>query len=936
MLCKRVRESPHTFGNMQVILVGDFLQLPPVANELYGDPGNMCFRLPWFDSYFPHKINLKLVHRQEEHILINCINELETGDPSDESVAFLTSLNRPIQNENSSIQLFARNIDVDIFNYNKVKELPGELRVYKATDEGSEHYLNRLLAPKNLGLKVGCPVMLVKNINDSLVNGIRGTVLKLYDKSVDVNFDIGGISTTANITPDLFSTYDPVEKNIIAKRIQLPLKLAYALTIHKSQGMTLENVTVNCEHCIQPGQLGVAVGRAKNVSGLKVVNFKKHLCKKHPQYVFDFYGSFMIGEIRKDMKCCRSSSQDDPAVKCSDTDTCSDDDLEQFSQDLQNFDDSDFSDSEIEMLEYLHEIIDEDSKQVFTNEPLPARVALDNVIEEFKDSPVDNEIKRFKDSILNNFKPFNDWYEQQSSVIDDIGLNCFPEGTKFTQKHRNDFFVKFNLYINAEDFENSVKFVMKQYGEDLQSPAYRVLTSILFYLERNFFTCLSSHLSLTSPEPLRKPSVDKELDAAGKGKIRYISGYVIAKLKYNLSKKIRNSLFVKSKESELLNYQKQMDLLNSLCSSYAELTETCTDLSTLQEIKRKQNQREGLTNISDTTFGFFERLEIECREKLTHANLVAKGKSLYNDILNTILNQSNLFEAWTTCLTKSATSHISKSENGDESNVSDLLTVMVTSVENYVLLFNYVVTLFLKVSLSQFRRDYLAHLKIEKGKALRKKVTEKSIKSNLKRFDINFYSEDKSKNKEASVCRMKSELLQNPNFFVEHSFTKVNLISICKDFNLKVTASKKKNEIAAILAEYIMGTCTSETSNILTLVETQNPSVTASEQPGPSGISVHVASPPLRQPATKKKTKSYRKTTSRKGKGKGKKSTTYTEESDEGKCDICYKAFGEGEDCICCDDCQVWFHRECVGLVDDTEWARLQEEDQSFTCPMCL
>lgn len=66
-----------------------------------------------------------------------------------------------------------------------------------------------------------------------------------------------------------------LKKIVIAKRVQFPLKACYGITIHKSQGMTLPELVVDCENCVQPGQLGVAVGRAVSVEGLKVVNFKK-------------------------------------------------------------------------------------------------------------------------------------------------------------------------------------------------------------------------------------------------------------------------------------------------------------------------------------------------------------------------------------------------------------------------------------------------------------------------------------------------------------------------------------------------------------------------------------------------------------------------------------------------------------------------------------
>lgn len=245
-LIRNVRKSNQYFGGAQIVLVGDFYQLPPVPNELLGDPGNHCFRISWFNDCFPHQIILHLINRQSDHTLIKCINELEIGNPSDETLAFLNSLNRPTENEHNAVQLFAWNLDVDLFNYNKLQSIPGDLKVYHAQDQGSEHYLNKMLAPKNLGIKNDCSIMLVKNLSESLVNGLRGKVTKLYAKSVDVEFMIDDKSVTTNVTATDFTVFDPVDK--IAKRTQLPLKLAYAMTIHKSQGMTLKNLVVNCEN----------------------------------------------------------------------------------------------------------------------------------------------------------------------------------------------------------------------------------------------------------------------------------------------------------------------------------------------------------------------------------------------------------------------------------------------------------------------------------------------------------------------------------------------------------------------------------------------------------------------------------------------------------------------------------------------------------------
>lgn len=915
LLCKHIRNSTELFGNVQVILVGDFFQLPPISNELYGDPGNQCFKLTWFEHMFPHKINLHIVHRQDELNLIKCVNELEIGNPSEVTVAFLNSLDRPLENEESSVHLFARNLDVDVFNYKKLQQIPGDMTVYNSTDEGSSYYLNKLMAPKNLGLKLKCRVMLIKNLSDVLVNGMCGEVTKLCEKSVDVTFKHPDKSVTINIVPVSFTKYDPVTKTDLAKRVQLPLKLAYAFTIHKSQGMSLPNLIVNCQHIIQPGQLGVAIGRAVSIKGLKVVNFKKHLCQKHPKCVSMFYESFTVGEVKSDLSCCRHK---DNANKDTGLEPDSDNDKPSDTDDL-IANDSDFSDIEIEILEHLE-------NHPFTNESSVSKKALDSVILQFIDTPVQQEATVFQTTVCKKFKPYDDWFEEQFSVIEGIGLRSFPEEKeKFTQKHRNDFFVKFNQYINSSQYTASALNLLSIYNQDHKGPVFRVLTSLLFYLEQHYLENLSCHIQLLPPAPLTKPSAELDIDSVGRGKIRYVSGYVVAKLKYNLSKKIRNSLFVKGKEMFLDLNQNKMEILNSLCCSYDELLMSSTDLESLEEIHRKQNQREGLTNITDEAFSFFQSLELQCRQKLTHENLVNVGKTLFHDVKEELLCDSDLYQSWLQCVVKS------RKCTESESNIDELLSTLVTACENYIDLFNSVVELFLKVSLSQFRRDYLAFLKKEKGKSLRKKVMEKSKKA-VKSFSMKFYQEDGSVNKEVSYLRLKSELLQNSTFLEENSFSVKDLLMLCNDFHVK-TSGKNKCDIINVLVKGILEMDSNRPQP--DIPDNKEP------QPGPSGNTTatsHSDPVPSAQPASKKNTSSIKRSVKRKGKGKGKskgKKAKTSEDTDE-KCTVCYKSYVSGEQWISCDLCSLWYHRNCVHLQNEDEWLKYSEEDEPFSCPMCM
>ena len=96
VLCKGIRNYDALFGNIQTLLVGDFLQLPPSLMNPMEILTTSVSLAAWFNTHFPYKINLQIVHRQDEPSLIKCVYELEAGEPSDEWIALLKSLDRPL------------------------------------------------------------------------------------------------------------------------------------------------------------------------------------------------------------------------------------------------------------------------------------------------------------------------------------------------------------------------------------------------------------------------------------------------------------------------------------------------------------------------------------------------------------------------------------------------------------------------------------------------------------------------------------------------------------------------------------------------------------------------------------------------------------------------------------------------------------------------
>ena len=148
----------------------------------------------------------------------------------------------------------------------------------------------------------GCPVMLLVNISDDLVNGLRGEVSSASDDSVKVYFPT--LDRHVTLIRHSFTVYSKQQNKDVASRKQIPLRLCFALTVHKSQSLTMDRVHVDCRNMCQQGQIAVALSRCTSKRGLRIENFSLSLLRKPNFDTTEFHER--IQQFRKsDLSCCR-------------------------------------------------------------------------------------------------------------------------------------------------------------------------------------------------------------------------------------------------------------------------------------------------------------------------------------------------------------------------------------------------------------------------------------------------------------------------------------------------------------------------------------------------------------------------------------------------------------------------------------------------------
>jgi len=277
-LFRTLRGVDAPFGDAQVIVTGDFLQLPPVRTNP-AIPYDWCFNSrAWKEAGFK-VLNLEIVRRQDEKEFVRALLNFRVGRVTGATASLLES--RVKMFPPSEIpRLVTHNVQKDKWDAFQLTELPGEPVLLSAETSGPEKQVEfltkNLLTPSQLMLKIGARVMFTVNKTEPgaseplFVNGQMGTVAGIHPDFVVVLADNG-----SEISVERFKwSYDARDKSS-GQVQQFPLCLAWALTIHKAQGMTLDRAHIDCRAAREPGQAYVAVSRVRTLEGLSFKEWPK-------------------------------------------------------------------------------------------------------------------------------------------------------------------------------------------------------------------------------------------------------------------------------------------------------------------------------------------------------------------------------------------------------------------------------------------------------------------------------------------------------------------------------------------------------------------------------------------------------------------------------------------------------------------------------------
>ncbi len=281
LVCQQIFQTKQPFGGLQVVVVGDFFQLPPIGHQ-----AEFSFKsIAWQKANFV-VCYLTEQYRQDDVDFLKMLSAIRDNSFNDKHLENIKT--RIIELEKSPkdiTRIFSHNADVDRLNSQELGQLPGRVEFFYMFSRGQKNFVDSLkkgcLSPETLELKKDACVMFTKNnIKEGFVNGTIGKVVGFSKES---NYPIIKITSGEQIEVSPMEWTVEEHGDIKARIAQVPLRLAWAITIHKSQGMSLDGAVIDLQKTFEFGQGYVALSRVRRLSGLYLLGYNQKAFLTHPQ-----------------------------------------------------------------------------------------------------------------------------------------------------------------------------------------------------------------------------------------------------------------------------------------------------------------------------------------------------------------------------------------------------------------------------------------------------------------------------------------------------------------------------------------------------------------------------------------------------------------------------------------------------------------------------
>lgn len=284
-ICKTVKENAQPFGGMQVIFVGDFFQLPPISSDTHKQTARFAYDSIAWEQAHPVICYLDEQHRQDDAAFLRILSAIRAQSFDHSHLAMINARHtQPYDAPENIPQIYTHNMDVDRYNEQKLAQLHEQTYTFTMSTNGSKKIVETLmrgcLSPEKLRLKKNATVMFTKNdLKGAYVNGTLGTVMHF-----DEHTKLPIIKTRGGAMIAVEPADWTIEEDgrVRARISQLPLRLAWAITVHKSQGMSMDSAVMDLSRVFEYGQGYVALSRVRRLSGLYLLGCNTQAFQIHP------------------------------------------------------------------------------------------------------------------------------------------------------------------------------------------------------------------------------------------------------------------------------------------------------------------------------------------------------------------------------------------------------------------------------------------------------------------------------------------------------------------------------------------------------------------------------------------------------------------------------------------------------------------------------